>query len=319
MKNISGLLILSLFLCVSAFALTAKDILNQTDEWVRVFNVNGEFSFEMPSGFVYFYDKDGFLYSPRNSNATYPFKEMRMFNASSNKTVMSIEIYDVSSPKKYMNAMLEEQPVKAAKIGKSENDYLIRQVQQNSIEDYRNKKDIKISHITRFIASRNHLYVLTVANRGAKTAVFESFLSSAKLNAAQTNPTDNVKTVNISSLTPISIEQIAEIVPEKKDDKSPVSPNKPIKILENPVLFLSKPKPSYTDAARNAGNQGVVRLRTTLSKDGRISKVRIISDLPNGLTRNAFFAALRIKFIPQQEDDQLISITRVVEYGFNIY
>lgn len=318
MKIFGSLLLLALF-CASTFAQETKNISNKTNGWVRLSFESGEFSFEMPSDYVYFYDKDGFYNSPRNSSKTYQYKEMRMFNAFSEKTVMSVEIYDVPAPKKYLNTLLEDQNFKGSKTGESEADYTVKQIEQKSIEDFRNKRDIEISHITKFIASKNHLYILTVANRGAKTAAFEHFLSSIKLDAAQKNPVDNIKTVNISSLTPISIQQIAETIEETKDNKSPVAPNQPIEVAENPILFLTKPKPNYTEAARTAGNKGIIRLRTTFSKDGRISKIGIISSLPNGLTRNAFFSALRIKFIPQEKDDQFISITRVVEYSFDIY
>jgi hypothetical protein len=84
------------------------------------------------------------------------------------------------------------------------------------------------------------------------------------------------------------------------------------------VLILSKPFAAYTDAARDALTSGTVRLRATFGKDGRISKIAVVSGLENGLTRSAFFAALRVKFIPQEMDNELVSVSKVVEYSFNV-
>ncbi len=94
MKKILGLLILISFLCVSAFARQTKSISNQTNEWIRLSFDNGEFSFEMPANFTYFYDKDGFRLTRSSgfSSQTYQYEKMRVFNASADKTVLIIKI-----------------------------------------------------------------------------------------------------------------------------------------------------------------------------------------------------------------------------------
>ena len=324
MKKILGLLILLSFLCVSAFAQTAKDISNQTNEWVRLSFENGEFSFEMPSDFVYFYDKNGFRLTRGSgfSNTEYKYEQMRMFNASAEKTVLRVEIYAVDSPKKFLTELLDDQKPRnseTSETSESIEDFKVKQLEQQTVLDFRNKKDVQISHVTKFIASKKYLYVLSAANRGAKTAAFERFFSSVSLNPAQANSSNNVKIINIFSLTPITIEQMGEVIEPNKDGNPLTVPNKPVEKIENPILFLSKPKASYTEAARRAGNKGIIRLRIGFSDKGRVSKIGVLSDLPNGLLRNAVFSALRIKFIPQEKDDKLISTTAVVEYSFDIY
>ncbi len=324
MKKIFSTLFLLIFFCVSAFTQEIKNTSNQTDEWVRLSFDNGEFSFEMPSNFFYFYDKDGFrlTHSSGFSSQAYQYEQMRMFNASAEKTVMRVEIYEVDSPKKYVNELIEDQKPRNSEISETSESmagFKVEQLEQQKVEDFRNKKDVEISHITKFITTKKYLYVLTAANRGAKTEAFKRFFSSVSLNSAQTNSANSAKIVDISSLTPITIEQMGEVIEPNKDNKPSAVPNKPIEKIENPILFLSKPKASYTEAARKAGDKGIIRLRLKFSENGGISKIGVLSSLPNGLLRNAVFSALRIKFIPQEKDNELVSNTNVVEYSFDIY
>lgn len=209
--------------------------------------------------------------------------------------------------------------LKVLKAANHNRDLLSNKSSKDEILDFRNKKNVKISHITKLFASKKHLYVLTVANRGAKTEDFERFLSSVRLNSARTNQNDSAKTVNISSLTPITISQIGSVEEQSKDNTLKTRVPNPIKEVENPILFLTKPRVSYTESARKANVKGVIRLRLTFSKDGRISKLAVVSDLPDGLLRNAVFSALRIRFIPQEKDNELVDTTNVVEYSFDIY
>src|SRR5262245_35129435 len=63
--------------------------------------------------------------------------------------------------------------------------------------------------------------------------------------------------------------------------------------------------PMYTDKARHDWVQGVVRLRILVAKDGSVAKMRAITGLPGGLTREAYRAAYRSTFIPATKDGEL--------------
>jgi len=82
---------------------------------------------------------------------------------------------------------------------------------------------------------------------------------------------------------------------------------------------LSKPEPSYTEAARRAGVQGTVVLRAVFSADGEVKSVRVGQALPFGLTTAAIEAAHRIKFTPATKDGQPVSMFIQLEYNFNLY
>ena len=87
----------------------------------------------------------------------------------------------------------------------------------------------------------------------------------------------------------------------------------------NAVQILSKPKPAYTNAARQNQTQGKVSLRVTFLASGHIGSVKPVKSLPDGLTEQAMVAALNIKFEPATKDGEPVTVTKTVEYNFTIY
>lgn len=86
-----------------------------------------------------------------------------------------------------------------------------------------------------------------------------------------------------------------------------------------PVNIISKPRASYTDAARQNQLQGTVRLRVTFMASGEIGSVSPIEELPDGLTEQAIFAARAIEFEPAIENGIPKTVTKQVQYNFIIY
>jgi len=85
------------------------------------------------------------------------------------------------------------------------------------------------------------------------------------------------------------------------------------------LQITSKPRPGYTDSARQANIQGTVTLRVTFLGNGQIGSISPVKGLPNGLTEQAIAAARRISFEPKKVDGQGVSVTKVIEYTFSIY
>jgi len=83
--------------------------------------------------------------------------------------------------------------------------------------------------------------------------------------------------------------------------------------------ILSKPEPTYTDAARNAQVEGTVVLRAILAADGKVKNILVLSLLPNGLTERSINAARKIKFEPATKDGRPVSMLVQLEYNFNLY
>lgn len=86
-----------------------------------------------------------------------------------------------------------------------------------------------------------------------------------------------------------------------------------------PMKILAKPRANYTDAARQANIQGVVRLRVTFLANGSIGSITPVSGLGYGLTEQAIAAARSIRFEPQKKGGVGQTVTKVVEYTFTLY
>lgn len=85
------------------------------------------------------------------------------------------------------------------------------------------------------------------------------------------------------------------------------------------VQVLSKPRPGYTDAARQNQVTGVVRLKVTFLASGQIGSVSPISGLPYGLTEQAIAAAKQIRFEPAKVNGEPKTVSMTIEYTFTIY
>jgi TonB family protein len=91
------------------------------------------------------------------------------------------------------------------------------------------------------------------------------------------------------------------------------------KQVDRKVIVLQKPEPSYTESARLNHVTGTVVLKVIFSANGSILNVRVVSDLPYGLTRQAIAAAQKIKFIPAAKDGKFVPVWMQLEYNFNLY
>jgi TonB family protein len=80
--------------------------------------------------------------------------------------------------------------------------------------------------------------------------------------------------------------------------------------------ILYKERGKYTEDARNNRIQGVVVLNVVFTADGRITSIRVVRGLPDGLTEKAIEAALKIRFNPAVKDGVPVSVRGNVEFAF---
>jgi TonB family protein len=88
---------------------------------------------------------------------------------------------------------------------------------------------------------------------------------------------------------------------------------------DQPARILSKPQPSYTDAARQNQISGVVVLRVVFSSAGAVTNITVVRGLPDGLSEQAIAAARQIKFEPAKKDGRPVSMYMQIQYNFNLY
>jgi TonB family protein len=87
--------------------------------------------------------------------------------------------------------------------------------------------------------------------------------------------------------------------------------------LRPKILYTEKPK--YTEEARQNKIQGTVVLSVIFSADGRISNIRVVRGLPDGLTEKAIEAAQKIRFNPAVKNGAPVSVRTNLEFSFNMY
>jgi TonB family protein len=83
--------------------------------------------------------------------------------------------------------------------------------------------------------------------------------------------------------------------------------------------ILSREKAKYTEEARQNKVQGTVVLSVIFTADGRITNIRTIRGLPDGLTEKAIEAAQKIRFQPATKNGQAVSVRGNLEFTFNLY
>ncbi len=88
--------------------------------------------------------------------------------------------------------------------------------------------------------------------------------------------------------------------------------------VSRPVQLLDKPKPRYTEAARQHQIQGTVLLEVTFTDRGQIHIGRLVRGLGYGLDEAAVEAARNIQFKPATEDGKPVDQTLVVQIIFQL-
>jgi periplasmic protein TonB len=89
--------------------------------------------------------------------------------------------------------------------------------------------------------------------------------------------------------------------------------------VDQKAQIISRAEPQYTEEARENAVEGTVVLRAVFSADGQVTNIRVIGELPYGLTEKAVEAARRIRFAPAVKDGRAVSQYIQIEYNFNLY
>jgi tetratricopeptide (TPR) repeat protein len=85
------------------------------------------------------------------------------------------------------------------------------------------------------------------------------------------------------------------------------------------LKIISKPRPRYTELAKQNNTAGRVKLAIEFGADGYIKAIVPIQTLPDGLTTNCLEAAQKIEFEPAYKNDKPVNYIRIIEYTFDIY
>jgi TonB family protein len=144
--------------------------------------------------------------------------------------------------------------------------------------------------IVQFFATETHLYRFLVRRQPEVTEdLARNFFSSIRLG----KNTDGIK-VSDGPGDPIA----TAAAPDEK------------------VRLLTRPQPAYTDEARKNKIAGTVILKVVFTSKGTVENIRVVRELPDGLTERAIEAAKKIKFVPAMKDGHAVSMWMQLEYNF---
>lgn len=296
------------------FLFFAQNVLAQTTDWQTLTTDDYEFSVQMPANcYSYLYVKDGITVH-ENGDATnlYQLKDMQLLTCYHDKTLFSVEIFSADNKKAAVKALAHSSGERGGKNElKLDKNFHGREYIVNEQNYSRN---------SRYISSKKRIYAITTASRDQSDSLMKRFLDSVKLNASSNIPDEQKNLVFISKLKSVEPEISFE---QKSGFPKPNPSANPIKQVDESgvrkLVLLLLPKAQYTEAARQAYTVGVVRLRLTFGINGNIDKIAVHEPLGDGLLRTAAMSALRTRFLPEERDDQPVSVSKWVEYGFNIY
>jgi TonB family protein len=93
---------------------------------------------------------------------------------------------------------------------------------------------------------------------------------------------------------------------------------RPAAPVMTPVEIISKPKPIYTQEARDLRIEGEVSLEVIFSAKGSIQVLRVIQGLGHGLDQSALQAASQIRFRPGSQDGVPVDTRATIHIVFQL-
>jgi TonB family protein len=87
--------------------------------------------------------------------------------------------------------------------------------------------------------------------------------------------------------------------------------------VQAPVKIHAEP-PSYTEAARKAGTQGLVVVRTVIDENGDVVEVKLLKGQPYGLSAEAMASVARWRFEPATLDGEPICVYYNLTINFRL-
>ncbi len=314
MKKIADILLSMLFIfSISAYA-------QQISDWVQIESENKEISFAVPDNFSFAFDKKGFSHSnPKDFREKYDYKNLRSLTAYENGVTMFFESYDVKNSQKALSYFLY--------------DYPQSKYQKISFENISGLQIIldKSNYTSLYyFASEKNIYLIGFGARKPTGDTISKFLKTIKLNgkfvfepnAERFKESDKILSIVNLPETPVEIVyNLTNRMPDKKkvSDKISDETKKPELESEKTFAIVLKPRPIYTDEARQKAEVGIVRFEVSFSENGRIKRIVINKDLRYGLTENAIKALKRLRFIPSESNNTPISSVKFIEYSFMVY
>lgn len=258
----------------------------QTAAWLRYTVKGEEFSVTLPVE-PSMKTSDVFIMRLKKSRLE------RVIEAKAGEVVYKIYVYENPKPRQSLKEFIAEQTAKSdldltfereLKVGKFAG-------QQFSSHD----RDFPATE--QYFATESRFYRFVVSGATAEHAGAQPFFSSVALG----NKQEGIEVL---------------------EGQTAAGPGRTIflgKEVDAKVRLISKPEPSYTDRAKQNQVTGTVILKAVFTGSGKVTNIRVVQGLPDGLTERAIEAARKIRFVPASIEGKFVSMWMQLEYNFNLY
>lgn len=233
---------------------------------------------------------------------------------------ISVQTDKTQDPKGYVKRLYYPKE-KSTKSEKAETgDFLVRKFEYETAGQF---------STSIFIASSDDYFVISASASRKSDPELVRFFQSIRLNGKPLVPSMRVSEndPNAFIITKQEVSQVvldALIKPKNTTTKAQFALVKEDPVVYDPsfsrgLIILRKPRPTYTDSARQNNKQGTIRAKVEFLKDGQIGGITVDPTLDRGLAENVAKVVKLIKFIPAEINGKPVDIMQVVEYGFAIY
>jgi TonB family protein len=285
MKRIPFLAILLLLLVSSAGA--------QSDpsDWHRYTVKNEKFSVALPA-------QPSFDHQRRQVDARRERLEITL-SVFADGVVYLIRVFENPSPRQSLESFIGDHASSGYRINpRSKRDLTVEGV------DGKIFLFSRIDGAAQFFSKGNRLYQFAAFGAPQDDARVTRFFSSVSL----VNNKDAFKLPDEMPSTPATT--------SGRNTSEKIFTPKEVDKTHQPILMFP---PEYTEAARQAKIEGTVVLKCTLSANGQITSISVVSGLPHGLTERAIAAARKLKFIPAMKDGKYVSISTQMVMTFKLF
>lgn len=180
-------------------------------------------------------------------------------------------------------------------------------------------------------AVKSRIYTISASAKKEDREIYEQFVMSLKIGGQLLFKAQTPKTTNAEPVIALSTLRTSPEVLEALNQKPDKDPAKAEKItdglqaadkdderkLSRPLVILRSPYPGFTLTAGVHRTSGTVKLKVTFLASGKIGKIIILTDLPDGLTESSIKAVRDTKFIPAEIDGKKVDTTSIRTYNFS--
>jgi len=180
---------------------------------------------------------------------------------------------------------------------------------------------------------KNKIIVISAFAEEEDFEIYERFLTSMKINGKTFLKSDSKKEYVVKN-DRVSIDELrtsSEVLnalnqkSEKRDfslQRIQIEPNNKEKNKEDlkfsrPLIILRQPR-KYPYLEPGQKFDGIVKVKVSFQKDGKIGDITFLSDAPKLLLRKLFAEIQEIKFLPAEVDRKKINLMKSIEYRFNL-